>query len=108
MSARSLVCSTGLCYARGLYPDTLRTDREETKPVNFPGGGHRLDREKAIREQYDAASARMILLHLVEELGVLTGDDRFSAALDCLLLVTLEGRLQCGADSQWGATWLFH
>ena len=43
-----------------------------------------LDREKAIREQYDAASARMILLHLVEELGVLTGDDRFSAALDCL------------------------
>ena len=42
------------------------------------------DREKAIREQYDAVSAHMILLHLVEELGVLTGDDRFSAALDCL------------------------
>ena len=58
--------------------------REVTKPLNFTGGDHRLDREKAIREQYDAASARMILLHLVEELGVLTGDDRFSAALDCL------------------------
>ena len=52
--------------------------------MNFTGCDHRLDREKAIREQYDAASARMILLHLVEELGVLTGDDRFSAALDCL------------------------
>ena len=37
-----------------------------------------------IREQYDAVSARVILLHLVEELGVLTGDNRFSAALDCL------------------------
>ena len=73
-----------MCHTRGFYPDTLRTEREATKPLNFTGGDHRLDREKAIREQYDAASARMILLHLVEELGVLTGDDRFSAALDCL------------------------
>ena len=69
---------------RGFYPDKLRTGREETPRIECSLGDHRLDREKAIREQYDAASARMILLHLVEELGVLTGDDRFSAALDCL------------------------
>ena len=45
----------------------------------------RLDAEKAIREQYDVEVARSILLHLMDNLGDITGDSRFDAAAQALL-----------------------
>lgn len=45
----------------------------------------RLDGEKAVREQYDVEVARKILVHLMDDLGQLTGDSRFEAAAEVLL-----------------------
>ena len=44
----------------------------------------RLDREKAIREQYDIETARRLMIHLVEELAISTDDGRFDAAAEIL------------------------
>jgi hypothetical protein len=45
----------------------------------------RLDDEKAEREQYDVEVARVLLLHLMDDLGEITGDSRFEAAAEVLL-----------------------
>lgn len=44
----------------------------------------RLDREKALREQYDIDTARVMIIHLVEKLAASTNDGRFDAAAEML------------------------
>ena len=43
-----------------------------------------LDRQKAIREQYDINTARMIMINLLNELGDITHDDRFAGAREIM------------------------
>lgn len=44
----------------------------------------RLDGEKAEREKYDAETARLILVNLLNNLSDMTDDDRFLGAVEAL------------------------